>query len=362
MGGLEAPAPPEMEVVPVGMKLRKGCALLMLLLLFLTLSACRTRTSGRNEDRDSPSPQTSSSDSGNQETEERETDAGQDDSKEAGDPEEPQNAAEIGGKTRENPEASRKEYDENAAVELVPGTGRTLGSPGEGEGAGLPAEESRLRAHLLDSEAEKTALQTLAVEESDNLGVSEDAEAADSALTYYTVLLKDRMGSLFECQRQNVYWETPQDHLTVYKTSPEHRLILEAGAYDVSARLLEKNLRVDDGWIVRKNPGVIVKAVDRTVLGSGVVTDGVAREALEALMNRDGYSGVDAVRNGRVILLSEELLEAPHLQTAAMLIIAKTAGPDVLADVDLDEALRLLTEEATGAAPTGIFYWIAGQP
>ena len=80
------------------------------------------------------------------------------------------------------------------------------------------------------------------------MGEDPDAEAADSALTYYTVLLQDRMGSLFECQRANVYWETAQDHVTVHKTSPEHALILQSGAYDVSSRLLPENLLVDDGW------------------------------------------------------------------------------------------------------------------
>ena len=45
------------------------------------------------------------------------------------------------------------------------------------------------------------------------------------------------------------------------------------------------------------------------------------------------------------------------LQTAAMLLIAKTANPELYADVDPQQALQMLTEEATGAVPYGIYYY-----
>ena len=145
--------------------------------------------------------------------------------------------------------------------------------------------------------------------------------------------------------------------MTVFRSSPEHSLILNAGAYDVSARLLQENLRVDDGWIGRKNPGVIVKIVGGSVLGTGVSETGAARKIYADLLSREGFSAIDAVRNGRVLLLSDELLQAPHLQTAAQLLIAKTAKPDLLADVNINQALEMLAEEATGSIPAGIFYY-----
>jgi hypothetical protein len=66
---------------------------------------------------------------------------------------------------------------------------------------------------------------------------------------------------------------------------------------------------------------------------------------------------MDAVRNGRVLLLSEELLEAPHLQLAAMMMIAKTAYPEFFGEISVDHALEMLAEEATGSIPAGIFYY-----
>jgi len=268
---------------------------------------------------------------------------------------------ESGAKTRENPDASRKEYDENASAEIVPGTDRFLHSEGEGSGAPLTGEEAIDSASRVSEQAETPATQTLAAQEAEQKGVDPDAEEADSALTYFTVLLSSRTASLYECQRANVYWETAQDHVTVFRTSPEHALILNAGAYDVSARLLEENLKVDDGWVVRKNPGVIVKVVGRGVLGGGVVSPAAAKSEYQRLIGREGWRGTDAVRGGQVVLLSEELLEGPYLQTAAMLILAQTAFPDLFADTDPDEALQMLTEEATGTLPTGIYYYRGGS-
>lgn len=121
-------------------------------------------------------------------------------------------------------------------------------------------------------------------------------------------------------------------------------MILRSGCYDVSARLLPENLTVDPGWVCRKNPGVIVKFVDSDILGRGVVGTSLAEAAGTMLLSREGWYNIDAAKNGRVLLLSSQLLESRHLQTAAALCIAKTADPEAFADIDLDQALKELSQ------------------
>ena len=325
------------------MKRNRYVCLLLLAALCLALSGCRTRTTGgaqyQPESGDGRAETALSGALFSDGADEREK------------------SGETNGRTKENPEASRKEYDENAPAEIVPGAERVLHGAGEGGGAFAEGQDAAASADKLNGDAEKTATQTVAAEQAEEMGISEDAREADSALTYYTVLLKERTGSLFECQRLNAYWETAADHVTVFKTSPEHAVILGAGAYDVSARLLRENLRVDDGWIGRKDPGVVVKAVDGGALGAGVFSSSAAQKIYAGLLARDGWSAMDAVRNGRVLLISEELLNSPSMQTAAMLMIAKTAYPALMDDVEIDKALGMLAEEATGSVPSGIFYY-----
>ena len=334
------------------MKIKKTICLCLLLALCPALSGCRARTTAARNPENDPVVQT-------EDTPNLSADGSLPDHCAEQSPVEDiqKKNEEAGGQTKENPESSRKEYDETAPAEIVPGTDRSLHHEGEGSGAPVSDETAAETADQQNDGAEDTATQTVAAQEADEMGVSEDAEEADSAMTFYTVLLQDRLGSLFECKRLNLYWETAEDHVTVHKTSPEHGMILDAGAYDVSARLLPENLRVDDGWIGRKNPGVIVKAVSGSVLGSGTVSTAAARRIYTELLSREGWAAIDAVRNNRVILLSEELLQAPYLKTAAALMIARVAYPDLFPDIDTDKALNMLAEEATGSMPAGIFYY-----
>ena len=332
------------------MKKKPAGRLLLLLLLIsalFLLAGCRTRMVGVQPEAGGQETGGSGSLSAAEEAQEQ---PGQDPVPE-GAGEDPE------AKTRENPDAELKEYDENAGAEIVEGTGRAVHGEGTGDGAYTETEDqSRLVSKLSDA-ADRTAVRTVAAGEAEQKGVSDDAGEADSAMTYYTVLLEDRLRSLYECKRLNVYWETEKDHVTVFRRSPEHDLILGSGAYDVSARLTEDRLLVDDGWIGRKNPDVIVKITGSGVLGHGVLSPAAAKTALDALKARPGWEDICAVKEQKVLLISKEMLDAPWLRTAATLIIAKTAYPDLFADADISTALRMLSEEAAGTAPEGIYYY-----
>ena len=321
----------------------------LLLSLSLALTGCRARLTG---------------DGGARETSQAEDTDGA--YAETGPTDAPETAAPDGepdprGQTRENPRADRKEYDENADVEIAQGVARELYGEGEGPGAFAQGGPDAPAAAKLAEDAAQTASQTLAAQDAERLGVSEDAEEAPTALLYYTVLLRDRLDTLFECKRLTVYWETAEDHVTVFKTSPEHELILTAGAYDVSARLLRENLRVDDGWIGRKDPEVIVKAVDGSVLGRNVSSTTAARAVYRELLARPGFAQISAVKNKRILLLSEELLSTPYFRAAAALLVAKAAYPELFADTDAGAALELLTQEAVGASPAGVYFYDGGS-
>jgi hypothetical protein len=249
--------------------------------------------------------------------------------------------------------SERREYSETGSGELAPDAETPLYeepaedeapaqlTPESGEGRrSIPRRRTRRRRRRRRSPAE----------EADRLGADEDAEAADSVLTYYLTLLSDRVGPLFECKRLNVYWETAADHTTVFKSSPEHDLILQAGAYDVSARLLEENLAVDDGWVLRKDPDAVVKVVE------GGALDGLAAAALcGELAAREDWAEIGAIREGRILILSGALLDTQAGRTAAAVYLAKLLYPEQMADVDADAALRDLTAEAAGGALAGLY-------
>ena len=266
-------------------------------------------------------------------------------------PEEPDDAAEPAqsdAPALQDESSERREYAPDASGELTPEAETPLYAETQ-----EPAEESLPAAggagESVNAEAdgaEQTATETVPADEAEQTGVDESGEIADSVQTYYLTLLSDRVGELFECKRLYVYWETEEDHRTVFRDSPEHRIITGAGAYDVSAKLLEENLTVDDGWISRKNPDAVVKVTERERLPEGAAV-------CDALAARPDWAALAAVQGRRILLLSRELLETPAGQTAAMVYLAKLLYPEQLADVDADEALRALSEEMTGTAWSG---------
>lgn len=331
--------------------------LLLTIILLLTLSGCRIRTTAV---RPSGTPiyaregKEQRSESGDISDDAVFITLGSDSDNWEENPSEPADSNDM---TRENPDALRREYDENASAEIIPGTEHLLHTEGEGSGKFSGTEEITEQAAKTNENADQTALLTVPSEKAEDTGVSDDAEQADSAYVYYSVLLKDRFRSVYECKRSYVYWETAEDLVTIHKTSPEHQLILDAGAYDVSARLLEENLHVDSSWVVRKDPGVIVKIVGSNVLGSSVLSDAAAEQVRQQLISREGWSSITAVKQQRILLISEEALTAPYLRLAAALAVAKTSSPDLFEDLDLNDALQMLAEEATGALPAGMYFY-----
>lgn len=262
--------------------------------------------------------------------------------------------------TRHDPTAERREYHAQASAELIEGEENRLHRAGERPDAERMAGDERANAEAAQEAetAELKATELLSRQEAERLGVSEEAPRADSVYQFYQTLLETKVGSLFECKRLYVYWETPTDYQTVFKASPEHDVIMLAGGYDVAAKRKENALTVDDGWIERKAPGCIVKCVNASVLGKDVHRAQAAQEMYSSLLARPSWHVLDAVRTRKIILLSEELLSTRWGQLAAALYLAQVMYPDEMADLDPDEALRLLALEATGAEIAGRFAYM----
>ena len=260
--------------------------------------------------------------------------------------------------TEVDPEAERRTFSDTADAELTPDAENALAGNGQGENAVGHNGEQEHSGAAEAPDAPQTATETVGAENAEKTGADEAGKTADSSLNYYETLLADRLGSLFECQRLYVYWETAEDHVTVHKSSQAHQAILNAGAYDCASKLAADALTVDDGWIARKNPGAVVKIVDSFVLGSGVSSTAGAKAVRDTLAARDGWAELDAVKNGRIILLSQELLTTQARRTAAEVLLAKAMYPSLMSDTDAEEAIRALTEEIDERPLSGTFIFV----
>lgn len=318
------------------MKLNRLTALILALVLTLSLFGCRSRSANQPQPSEpvpeesapviAPTPQPT---------------------EEAIEPDQPD------APTTENPESDRLEYNSDADAQVTDSAEPVLTQP-EPEATPIPTETPEHVGTVTET-GDHTATETLPAEEASQQGASESGEIANDVQTYYQVLLISRFMSLFECEKLYIYWETEDDYSTVYKISPEHQLMIGAGGYDVASKLLEGNLLVDDEWIGRKNPDVIVKMVAPSVLGNGVQSTTAAQSIKNSLLTRPDWDVTGAVKNNRVILLSSELMDTVGGQTALMVYLGKLMYPAQMSDVNADDALHQLLREAYGHDVSGIY-------
>ena len=154
-----------------------------------------------------------------------------------------------------------------------------------------------------------------------------------------TALLRQGVNTLFPCQLLYVYCETATDLVTVGRGSTMYQLMVSAGGVNVSTRLTSDRLAVSEDWVIRRNPDVIVKFVDSAVLGSGVSSLNRAMDVRAAIASREDWGTIEAVRNNRIILFSEEMLNTDESRLAVKLLVSRMMYPELFAEMDVDSVV-----------------------
>jgi len=172
---------------------------------------------------------------------------------------------------------------------------------------------------------------------------SEQGDTVGAIIDHYSKILDQGIGTLYECHIPYVYLELEENYLTVNRKSYLHKLILEAGGYNRAEKRADASLRVDNAWIKRNNPDVIIKFVSSPVLGFGVKNTEKASILYKSFIARDGFDGLSALINQKVILLSSELLKTEQGKLSAKLYIAKTMHPELFSDMNVDSIYKELT-------------------
>ncbi|MCQ2538113.1 MAG: MSCRAMM family adhesin SdrC [Lachnospiraceae bacterium] len=256
-----------------------------------------------------------------------------------------------------DPNADNKEYADGKDAELTEDTSDVIAdlTQNQEEDGPEPADNDA-DAIITDSpDADYVVTVETPSDTAEDYGIDKNADAAESAVVYYQTLLKKLDSNLFECEKYYVYMELEEDYLTIHKSSDEHAIILQAASYDVSAKLQESALNVNDGWVFRKNPGAIVKFVSENILGEGISDTSAADAVINSLKARENWKDIDAVKQNNVIIMSEALLESDCGKFAAALYIAKMLYADELQEVNPEEAHKIISEELGTQYKGGIY-------
>ncbi|MDO4542540.1 MAG: hypothetical protein Q4C00_06925 [Bacillota bacterium] len=327
--------------------------ILILLIVALFLSGCRERLIPENTD-DAISEQQEHTTAPSPPEQSPERDTGADDVAEQEKPTETpkknDNPAETPQKKENNNNSSQKPpqqstTDERATDTLeIPdnkqesaGTGTT---PGSNEPINTPGEGGNNNAVIENPEPENGGNAGKEDEQGGTVGTVADE---------YQKLLNDGIGSLYECKKGYVYFEDIADYTTVGHSSEEHKIIVYSGCYNVGESLTGNYQTVNDDWVISKNPSVIVKCVDSSILGQDITDTTQAQSVHAGIMSRPGWNGVQGVLENNILIVSKQLLDSKEGQLAIKMHIAKEAYPTLFTNIDMTTICNDLLGDTSGS-------------
>ncbi len=166
--------------------------------------------------------------------------------------------------------------------------------------------------------------------------------------------IKRRTAGLPVQQRPKVYWESSLgDWKTHGKGSGTHPLIEWAGGVNIAADLNSSYPTVAPEWVSAKNPDITIKYVGAPA--TGLHGDTKKLEEIRAqIMNRPALRDTNAVRNGRVYLISDKITCAPQ-GAAGEYYIAKWLHPELFQDVEPEAVHREMLKKFYGEELKGVW-------
>ncbi len=150
----------------------------------------------------------------------------------------------------------------------------------------------------------------------------------------YLININERVEGLSEDDKPRVYFEWYNDYHTHGNGSGGHQMVTTAGGINIAADLPENGVVVDPEWIVEQNPDIILKAVSTSVSGGYAEDDPAEMISIrEEIMNRSGFSDIEAVKNNRVYLIAPDINTQPAF-FVGVTYMAKWFHPDLFEDLD----------------------------
>jgi iron complex transport system substrate-binding protein len=187
------------------------------------------------------------------------------------------------------------------------------------------------------------------------LGKKQRAEEIIDFVQQYLSLIKERMEDLEDEQKPQVYYESYREYKAFGPGSSYNDALVAGGGVNIFADLPTHSAEIDPEEVIRRDPQVILKALYSGIVPCGYdVTDtGPMEEFRNDIMRRPGWDHIDAVKNGRVYLISGDT-EGMH-SAIYYSYVAKMLHPELFADIDPIDIHREWSERFLGIKYKGVY-------
>ncbi len=180
------------------------------------------------------------------------------------------------------------------------------------------------------------------------LGQEERAQEIADFYARQMAVVTDRLAGLPDEARPRVYMEFsmgPGQYGGTWSEQMWGALIRTCGGTNIAAGMEGASVEIAPEQVISSNPEVILftcsprsDVSDNIVLGYGA-DEALAREHLAAYESREGWDGLDAVKNGRLGALYHDL--SRHIfDFAGAQFLARQIQPEIFADIDPEANLK----------------------
>lgn len=148
--------------------------------------------------------------------------------------------------------------------------------------------------------------------------------------------IHNRVRHLPEEKRPAFYTEIYSDYACAASQAGSAQLCVLAGGRNIfTKKVTTHRPRVSAEWVITRNPQVIVRAAGGSHGGGGYgCTDPSGLKAIrDSIVKRPGFEKVDAVKNGRVYVISGDMWLGPS-SYITLCYLAKYFHPDLFEDLD----------------------------
>lgn len=172
--------------------------------------------------------------------------------------------------------------------------------------------------------------------------------------------IENKISTLQPGQKPSVYLEMYSDYKSAAAGTGGHQMLAMAGGNNIAGGEPVAYPQVSPEWVLSKNPEVIIKAVSSSVpSGYGETPEAMEKKRAE-IMARPGWKGIDAVKQGRVYVISSDIYTGPRA-VVGIAYFARWLHPQLFADLDPEAIHRELLRKFHGLTPQGAWVYPAGH-
>ena len=167
--------------------------------------------------------------------------------------------------------------------------------------------------------------------------------------------INGRVSTIKPAEKIRVYLESYQAYQAESQRDPAHDPILECAGINIFAGIPVKNSQISPEAVITRNPDIIIKNITSEYCRSGYgVTDPAALAALRAeIMNRPGWQQINAVKNGRVYIISTDTRSIhPSIYNG---YLAKWFYPELFPDLKPASSHRAWLRQFLGMDLQGVY-------